>query len=141
MPTPDVVDPSVQEADQRATRAKESLLARVEVLKRRFSDAKHRFNPQEQIARYPIPAVGAAFALGVIAGLTRGRSSVPGEARSSLTGAALAGLATVALRALREIAITQLGHAAHEWWTAREGATSTEARASRPSDIEPFLEH
>lgn len=141
MPTPDVVDPSVQEADLRATRAKESLLARVEVLKRRFNDAKHRFNPQEQIARYPIPAVGAAFALGVIAGLTRGRSSSssPSEARSSLTGAAFAGLAAVALRAVREVAMTQLAHAAHQWWTAREGASSPETRGS--PDVEPFLEH
>jgi hypothetical protein len=141
MPTHDVVDPSVQEADLRATRAKESLLARVEVLKRRFSEAKHRFNPQEQIARYPIPAVGAAFALGVIAGLTRRRSSVPTEARSSLTGAALAGLAAVALRVVREVAMTQLGHAAHNWWTAHEGASSTETGGSRPRDVEPFLEH
>jgi hypothetical protein len=141
MPTHDVVDPSVQEADLRAARAKESLLARVEMLKRRFSDAKHRFNPQEQIARYPIPAVGAAFALGVIAGLTRGRSSVPGGGRSSLTGALVTGLAAVALRVVREIAMTQLGHAAHGWWTAREGESSMEARGSRSPDVEPFLEH
>jgi hypothetical protein len=140
MPTPDVVDPSVQEADRRATRAKESLLARIEVLKHRFNDAKHRFNPQEQISKYPIPAVGAAFALGVIAGLTRGRSSSsPSEAaRSSLTGAAFAGLAAVALRAVREVAMTQLAHAAHQWWT-REGASSSETRGS--PDVEPFLEH
>jgi hypothetical protein len=141
MPTHDVVDPSVQEADLRATRAKESLLARVEVLKRRFTDAKHRFNPQEQIARYPIQAVGAAFALGVIAGLTRRRSSAPAEAHSSLTGAALTGLAAVALRVVREVAMTQLGHAAHNWWTAREGVSSTETRGSRPPNVEPFLEH
>jgi hypothetical protein len=141
MPTNDVVDPSVREADLRATRAKESLLARVDLLKRRFIDAKHRFNPREQIARYPIPAVGAAFALGVIAGLSRGRSAMPGEARSSLTGAALAGLATVALRIVREVAMTQLGHAAHDWWTAREGMSPAEADASRMPDVEPFLEH
>jgi hypothetical protein len=141
MPTNDVVDPSVQEADLRATRAKESLLSRIDLLKQRFTDAKHRFNPQEQIARYPIPAVGAAFALGVIAGLSRGRAAMPGEARSSLTGAVLAGLATVALRMVREVAMTQLGHAAHGWWAAREGTSSAEARSSRMPDVEPFLEH
>src|SRR5262245_56736315 len=120
MPTNDVADPSVQEADLRATRAKESLLSRIELLKQRGADARHRFNTQEQIVRHPSPAVGAAFALGVIAGLSRGRAAVPGEARSSLTGAVLAGLATVALRIVREAAMTQLGHAAHDWWAARE---------------------
>lgn len=138
MPTDDVVDPSVQEADQRVARAKESLLARMEMLKQRFTDAKHRFSPQEQIARYPIPAVGAAFALGVIAGL--GRSRPAGEARSSLGGAALAGLAAVALRVVREAALTQLAHAAHNWWSAQD-SPSAEARGSRMPDVEPFLEH
>jgi hypothetical protein len=140
MPTNDVVDPSVQEADLRAARAKESLLSRVDLLKRRLTDATHRFNPLEQIARHPIPAVGAAFALGVIAGLTRRKSAMPGEARSSVTGAALAGLATVALRIVREVAMTQLAHAAHNWWEAREGTSSAED-GSRMPDVEPLLEH
>src|SRR5262245_53341621 len=113
MPTQDVVDPSVQEADQRAERAKQSLLSRIELLKRRVDDAKHRFNPQEQIARHPLPAVGAAFALGVIAGLGSRRAGAPGEAQRSLSGAVLAGIAAIALRAVREAALTQLGHAAH----------------------------
>jgi len=139
MPTTDV-DPSVQEADERATRAKESLLSRVEQLKHRFTEAKHRFDPQELIARHPIPAVGLAFALGVIAGLGRSRS-VPGEARSSLTGAALAGLATVGLRIVREAAMAQVGRAAHDWWSAREAASRTEAGGTRMPDAEPFLEH
>ena len=139
MPTTDV-DPSVQEADERAARAKESLLARVEQLKQRFTDAKHRFDPQEQIAKYPIPAVGVAFALGVIAGLGRSRSATPGDARSSLAGAAVAGLATVALRIVREAAMAHLGRAAHEWWSAREGAARGEP-GPRTSDVEPFLEH
>jgi hypothetical protein len=141
MPTTDDVDPSVQEADLRAARAKESLLSRIDLLKQRLIDAKHRFSPQDQIARYPIPAVGAAFALGVIAGLGRGRAAMPGETRSSLTGAVLAGLATVGLRIVREAAMTQLGHAAHDWWTARDRASTTEARGSRMPDVEPFLEH
>ena len=146
MTTDDVVDPSVQEADQRVERAKQSLLARMEMLKQRYQDARHRFSPQEQIARYPIQAVGAAFALGVIAGLRRGRGAIPGEARSSLGGAALAGLAAVALRVVREAALTQLAHAAHGWWTAQErqagrapGAPGTPG--SRMSNVEPFLEH
>ena len=138
MPTTDV-DPSVQEADERATRAKESLLSRVEELKQRFTDAKHRFDPQEQIARHPIPAIGLAFALGVIAGLGRSRRA-PDGARSSLAGAAIAGLATVGLKIVREAAMAQLGRAAHDWWSAREAASRTEAGARMP-DAEPFLEH
>jgi hypothetical protein len=144
MPTEDVVDPSVQEADQRATRAKQSLLARMEMLKQRYADAKHRFSPQEQIARYPIQAVGAAFALGVIAGLRRGGSrAVAGEARSSIAGAALAGLAAVALRVVREAALTQLAHAAQNWWSEQEGqsARAPGAPGPRTSNVEPFLEH
>jgi hypothetical protein len=135
MPTTDV-DPSVQEADLRSARAKESLLARVEQLKDRFTEAKHRFNPQEQIVRHPIPAVGLAFALGVIIGL-RGRRSAD-DTRSSLTGAALAGLATVALRVVREAAMAQLGRAAHDWWAAREEA---EGDNPRTVDVDPRLEH
>src|SRR5262245_54312101 len=139
MPTTDV-DPSVQEADERATRAKESLLSRVEQLKQRFTEARHRFDPQEQIARHPIPAVGLAFALGVIAGLGRPRAAGPGEARSSLVGAALAGLATVALRIVREAAMAQLGRSAHDWWSAREAAERARSGSGMP-DAEPFLEH
>jgi hypothetical protein len=146
MPTDDVVDPSVQEADQRATRAKQSLLARMEMLKQRYTDAKHRFSPHEQIARYPIQAVGAAFALGVIAGLGRGRRDMPGEARSSLTRLALTGLAAVALRVVREAALTQLAQAAHNWLSAQEGPSGQapgEPRApgGRTTSVEPLHEH
>ena len=139
MPTDDVVDPSVQEADQRAARAKQSLMARMEMLKQRFTDAKHRFSPQEQIARYPIHAVGAAFALGVIAGLGRRRPAAS-EAGRSLGGAAVAGLAAVALRVVREAALTQLAHAAQNWWSAQERQPAG-APGARTSNVEPFLEH
>jgi hypothetical protein len=146
MPTDDVVDPSVQEADQRAARAKQSLLARMEMLKQRYTDAKHRFSPNEQIARYPIQAVGAAFALGVIAGLGGRRREMPGEASRSLTRAALTGLAAVALRVVREAALTQVAQAAHNWLAAQErqsgrAPTVPGAPGARTSDVEPFLEH
>ena len=140
MPTDDVVDPSVQEADQRAARAKQSLLARMEMLKQRYNDAKHRFSPSEQIARYPIQAVGAALALGVIAGLGGSRREMPGEARSSLTRAALAGLAAVALRVVREAALTHVAQAAHNWLADQERQAGR-APGARTSNVEPFLEH
>jgi len=143
MPTDDVVDPSVQEADQRAARAKQSLLARMEMLKQRYTDAKHRFSPREQIAHYPIQAVGAAFALGVIAGLGGSRRAMPGEARSSLTRAAFAGLAAVALRVVREAALTHVAQAAHNWLAAqeRQSGQAPGAPGSRTPNVEPFLEH
>jgi hypothetical protein len=140
MPTDDVVDPSVQEADQRAARAKQSLLARMEVLKQRYAEAKQRFSPQEQIARYPIHAVGAALALGVIAGLGRSRPALPGEARSSLGRAALAGLAAVAMRVVREAALSHVAQAAHNWWTSQEHP-SAGAPGTRMPDAQSFLEH
>src|SRR5262244_706617 len=141
MPTHDAVDPSVEEADRRAERAKESLLSRVELLKERLAEARHRFDPTEQIARHPLPAVGLAFALGVISGLGSGRQAHGEAPRSSLMGAALAGLAAVTLRIVRELAMAQLGNAAHDWWTARGGASSSEAHRSGTPDVEPFLEH
>ena len=141
MPTNDVVDPSVQEADQRAARAKESLLSRVEMLKQRFTDAKHRMSPKEQIAKYPIPAVGAAFALGVIAGRGRSRSAASGgEAGRSLGGVVVAGLAALVVRVVREAVLAQLAHAAHNWWAEQE-RQSPQASRSRTRDVEPFLEH
>ena len=115
-------------------------MARMEMLKQRFTDAKHKFSPVEQIARYPLPAVGAAFALGVIAGLTRSRRSLSGESHSSLTGAAVTGLAALALRVVREAALTQLAHAAHSWWAAQNGEP-TEVHGSRMPDVEPGFEH
>jgi hypothetical protein len=139
MPTTDV-DPNVQEADERASRAKESLLSRVEELKQRFAEVRHRFDPREQIAGHPIPAVGLAFALGVIAALGRQRGAGPGEARSSLVGAAFAGLATVGLRIVREAAMAQLGRSAHDWWSSRDAAARAQGGAGTP-DAEPFLEH
>jgi hypothetical protein len=115
----------------------------MDMLKQRYAEAKHRFNPQEQIARYPLHAVGAALALGVIAGLRRHGPAMPGEARSSLGRAALAGLAAVALRVVREAALTQVAQAAHNWWTAQEQQSGPAPRApgSRTPDAKSFLEH
>ena len=71
MPTDDVVDPSVQEADQRATRAKQSLLARMEMLKQRASiDLVHV--PYKGGA----PAATATVA-GEVAAMFSGTSSAP----------------------------------------------------------------
>jgi Flp pilus assembly protein TadB len=142
MATNDSADSTVQEADRRAERAKASLLSRVELLKHRLTDAKHRLDPQTQIAKHPLPAVGIAFALGVVAALGRTRSATSGDAaRHSLGGAALAGLAALGLRIVRELAMAQVGHVAKQWWTEHEGVSPAEPPGSRLADAEPFLEH
>jgi hypothetical protein len=153
MPTTDGADPTIEEADRRVERAKASLLSRVELLKHKITDAKDRLDLPAQIARYPLPAVGVAFALGVAAGLGR-RSAVPGSIASpseapgarSLRSAAFTALAAIGLRLVREVALGKLSQVARQWWFEHEGASAaggsfTEDSASRLRDIEPFLEH
>jgi hypothetical protein len=134
----DTPDPAAQEADLRAERAKASLLSRVEQLKHRFADAGHKLDLQAHIAEHPLSAVGIAFALGAIAGLRR-RETAPGNGHS-LSGALVAGIAAISLRLVRELAMGQLSQIARHWWAEPEGASMSEARGSRMSDVEPFLE-
>ncbi len=149
MATDDNTDPTVLEADRRAERAKASLLSRVELLKHRFSEAKHQIDPQTQIIKHPLSAVGVAFALGVIAGLRRSPPASPGSTQHSLTGAALSGVAALGLHIVRELAVAQLGRVAKQWWSERDDALPTEAASSPMAEpvggpiagAEPFLEH
>jgi hypothetical protein len=136
---------SVQEADERVERAKASLLARVELLRQKLVDAKGRVDLRAQIAAHPLPAIGVAFALGMLAGRQRTRiasavGSTPIPHGRTLPGTALAGLAGMGLRLLRELAIGQLSIVARQWWIEHGGGTSEE-RASYQPDVEPFLEH
>jgi hypothetical protein len=122
----DSVAPTVEEADRRVERAKASLLSRVELLKHKIADAKERLDLPAQIARYPLPAVGVAFALGVAAGLRRGRAStmtapdlLAPNARP-LRDAALTALSALALRVVRDIALAKVGQVARQWWITHE---------------------
>lgn len=122
MATNDIAEPTALEAEaeanQRAEHAKASLLSRVEVLKHKITGAKHQLDPQAQIAKHPLPAVGIAFALGVIAGLMRATPAEPGKSTEfSFKNAAFAGLTAIGLRMVREVALGQLGHVARQWWT------------------------
>jgi len=124
MPTNEIADPTVQEADQRVERAKASLLSRVDVLKHKLSDAAHKLDLPAQIAKHPLPAIGLALTLGVFVGLRRTRPPALGEvAGTSFKDAAFAALTAVGLRILRGVALDQLGHAAKHWWTARDHDT------------------
>jgi len=148
MATNDIVDPA-QEAEQRAERAKTSLLSRLELLKHKFSDAKHKVDLRAQISSHALPAVAIAFALGVAAGLRR-RGSVPSDAGGGMTrGAVGSALVAIGLRALRELALGQLGRLAKQWWEEQDGAAlaagepsrQTGGEPPRPISGAPFVEH
>jgi ElaB/YqjD/DUF883 family membrane-anchored ribosome-binding protein len=143
MPANDTQDSAAAEAERRVERAKASLLSRVDALKHKFGDARAQINLPAQIAKYPIPAIGVAFALGAFAALGGSRRSASqSSGEHSLTRAALATLAAFGLRIARELAIGQLGNVAKQWWNQRSDEVSPrEARTSRSPDLAPFLEH
>jgi hypothetical protein len=140
MPTNEPMDPTVAEAERRAERAKVSLLSRVEQLKHKLTDARHRLDVPSQIAEHPLPAIGIAFALGIAAGLGRGGAAAPPSEGRTLRGAAFTALAAFGLRMVREIALAQLGQVARAWW-AEHGGMPAEHGDGRAADLEPFLEH
>lgn len=148
MATNDTVDPAVQEADLRAERAKASLLSRVEVLKHKLSDVRHRLDLQAQIAQHPLPAVGIAFALGAALALRR-TSTVPAASDTgrSLRGAAVTAISAITMHILREVALGKLGHLAKEWWgearaTGAPGSSNvSDVSDARLAGVQPFLEH
>jgi hypothetical protein len=119
MATNDSDDPTVQEADRRAERAKASLLSRIELLKHKLTDARDRLDVPAQIARYPLPAIGVAFALGALVGL-RGTAASAASARRPVRSAATAALAAIGLRVVRNVALGQLGRIAKQWWTEQQ---------------------
>lgn len=144
MPNPDVVDPTVEEADRRAERAKASLLARVEVLKQRMSEAKHKLDVPSQIAAHPWPAIGVAFALGVAAGFGRKGSATPSRhapAKRSVGDMVLTAAAALGIRLVRDAALAQLTELAKDWWIHKTSVAPSEAAAGQRADLEPFLEH
>lgn len=141
MTTNDIADPTAEEADRRAERAKASLLSRVELLKHKLTDARQKLDLPAQIAKHPMPAVGIAFALGVAAALRRTGSAMPAESGRSVRSAAFAAFAAFGLHIVREVAVGQLGHVIRQWWTEASGGSAAQADGGRASDAEPFLEH
>ena len=138
MPTTDFVDPIVQEADQRATRAKASLLSRASVLKDKLIDVRDKLDLPTKITKHPLPSVGIAFVLGMIAG--RLRPSPPAPPPRSLTSAAFAALVAFGLRLVRDAALVQLSQAAQQWWAEHGDRPASPLHASRAPGGEP-LQH
>lgn len=138
MPTNDFVDPTVQEADQRAERAKASLISRATVLKDKLIDMRDKLDLPAQITKYPLPSVGIAFMLGMIAGRLRTSRAAPPP--RSLTSAAFAALAGFGLRLVRDAAMVQLSHAAQQWWTEHDDQAASGEQAPRTPGGEP-LQH
>lgn len=145
MATNDTYDPAIAEADQRAERAKASLRSRLATLEERIGEVRKQVDVPAHIQRHPWPAVGIAFALGLLAGGRGARISVGSSAERSLGGAALAALGALGLRVVRELAISQLSRAARQWWTEHGGASDDDAYFDRDRDdhvidatIEPF---
>jgi hypothetical protein len=139
MATNDLADQTVREAEQRAERAKASLLSRVELLKHKLTDARQKLDLRAQIARHPLPAVGIAFALGAAAGLRRTgstRAAMPVSSGRSLRSAAATALAAFGLHIVREIALGQLGQVARRWWAEAGSGSAAEAGAPRAAGLE-----
>lgn len=114
MPTHDLPDPVVAEADQRVERAKASLRSRFEQLEQRFVDVRDRLDVPEHIRRHPWPAVGIALALGALAGSRGGgRALVLSEPMRGRSALGMVG--KLALRIVRELALAQLGLTARRW--------------------------
>lgn len=140
MATNDSADPTVQEADQRAERAKASLLSRIELLKHKLSDARHKLDLPAQITEHPLPAIGIAFALGMMAGLRRSPSAAIG-ASGGVRHAAVAALTAFGLRLVRNIALGQLAEIARQWWSEQQAHNERQALPARRSGRTPSLEH
>jgi hypothetical protein len=134
MSTNDIADPTVQEADQRAERAKASLLSRVELLKHKFTDARHKLDLPAQITEHPLPAIGVAFALGMLVGLRRSPAAAIG-ASGGIRHAAVAALTAFGLRLVRNVALGQLAEIAKQWWSEQQAHSERQAPPARGSGV------
>ncbi|MEO8701003.1 MAG: hypothetical protein ABI867_13225 [Kofleriaceae bacterium] len=100
--------------DRRVESSKESLVARVEELGRRFEAAKHKFDIGARIEQHPLAAVGIAIAAGAVLGMLGGGHRNPGDKRS-VGGLISAGLGALVIGALKDFALSQVSGVAKEW--------------------------
>jgi hypothetical protein len=130
--------------------AKASLLARMEELGRRMQEAREKLDLRAHIAAHPLPAIGIAFAAGLVLGFGRKGSAArlpideaPGR---SIGAATVAMIGTLVFRLLKDIALRQAAGAAKTWWDQRQAAMGSdvapsERSASHDPNVESFLRH
>ena len=131
----------VTEDDRRVEQAKESLMARVDELGRRFKEAREKLDIKSHIEAHPLIAVGAALALGALIGIPGGgRRSTPAadDVERGVGAVIAAGLAGIAIRVAKDFAIRHLAGVAKDWWD-KQG--ESEVTASRDPSVEAFLRH
>lgn len=139
--------PETHDPDRDIEEAKASLMARMEELGRRITEARQKLDIPAHIAAHPRLAVGIAFGVGVLLGIPGGkkRSKIPADAvevKSGLMGAAIATMASIAFSLIKDVALRQVSGAAKDWWDQRAGRMSeSEEQASRTRAHEAFLEH
>lgn len=124
------IDPELREVDQRVAHLKHSLKARVEELGRRLQRVKRDASVKSQITRHAWPAVGVAFAVGMLVAASRRRpraqlaaantpEHAPPDAGSSepegLRHLVVASLGAVALRLIKRYVANQLVAVANNW--------------------------
>jgi hypothetical protein len=111
-------------------------------LKNTLADVPDRVDLRGRIVRHPLPAIGIAFGLGVIAGIVRTVIEPERGPRLRIGRAILVTAGAAALRLAREAVVWQVGDKAKDWLDRnRGGASRTEAQSSRMAEVEPFLEH
>ena len=131
----------IAEDDRRVERAKESLMARVDELGRRFKEAREKFDIAAHISAHPLIAAGAAFALGAMVGIPRGSRPAPemdGQVQRSVGAVITAAIAGIAIRVAKDFAVRQLAGVAKNWW---DNQGESEVTASRDPSVEAFLRH
>lgn len=98
-------------------------------------------NLEKAIASHPLPAVGAAFALGALVALVTGGGSK--RAERGIGRMIVAGVGAVAIRLVKSYAFARLGDMAKSWLADQSGepTSATERAASREPETESFLRH
>jgi hypothetical protein len=122
--------------------ARASLVEHLGELGRRFRAARERLDIPAHIVAHPLPAVGAAFAIGALLGMRGGGRRARKEAgQAGLGSAVMAAVGALAVRLVKELAMRGAAQAAKGWWEQRQGVSPSERRASYQPSMEPFLRH
>lgn len=119
---------------------KDSVTSKIEELRTRLAGLD-RAAIEAKIIAHPLPAIGAAFALGVLVAIgTHKPKSAENEVKRGIGGAMVAGLGAVAVRLLKSYAISHLGDAAKNW-IGGDQTNPTERVASMDPAVESFVRH